>query len=106
MSLEQIKRLLDDPQFDRRAALEAQREQIAARAERAAAMLRSIDAALAALTDQEGTTMKAMQDDEIAALFEGFHPSRYEDEVKARWGGTEAYRESARRTSGYTKADW
>lgn len=106
MSLEEIKRSLDDPSFDRRAALERQREELAARAERTAAMLRAVDAALAALTDEGGKTMKDMTREEITALFDGFDPAVHEDEVKARWGDTDAYAESARRTSRYTKADW
>lgn len=104
MPLEEIKRSLDDPRFDRRAALERQRAALVARAEHTAAMLRAVDAALAALTGLTGGTH--MDPNEIEALFDGFDPSRYEDEVKQRWGGTEAYAESARRTSRYTKADW
>jgi len=30
----------------------------------------------------------------------------YAEEAEARWGGTEAYQESARRTSRYDKAEW
>jgi len=33
-------------------------------------------------------------------------PRRYDDEVRERWGDTDAYRESARRTKRYTEADW
>jgi MerR family transcriptional regulator, thiopeptide resistance regulator len=106
MPLEEIKRSLDDPSFDRRAALEKQRKEIAARAERTAAMLRAIDTALAALANDGGRTMKEMNKDQVTALFDGFDPSLYEDEVKERWGKTDAYKESARRTSKYTKADW
>jgi DNA-binding transcriptional MerR regulator len=103
--LEGIKRSLDDPKFDRRAMLERQRTQIAARAERTAAILRAIDAALAVL-NEGGKTMKEMSKEEITELFDGFDPARYEDEVKQRWGQTDAYQESARRTARYTKADW
>jgi hypothetical protein len=39
-------------------------------------------------------------------MFEGFDPSRYEAEAKARWGHTDSYRESAQRTKGYTPEDW
>ena len=39
-------------------------------------------------------------------MFDGFDPSQYEDEVRARWGDTEAYRESARRTRSYGEAEW
>ena len=38
-------------------------------------------------------------------VFGGFDPSEYEDEVRERWGGTTAYRESARRTARYTEQD-
>ncbi len=106
LPLEEIKRSLDDPSFDRRTALEKQRELLATRAQRTAAMLRAIDAALAALTNDEGETMKDMNEADISTLFDGFDPALYENEVKQRWGKTDAYEESARRTSKYTKADW
>jgi len=106
MPLEEIKRSLDDPDFDRRAALERQRKELAARADRTAAMLRAVNAALATLTDEGGRTMKEMSKEEITVLFDGFDPSLYEDEVKQRWGKTDAYKESAQRTSKYTQADW
>lgn len=32
--------------------------------------------------------------------------ARWEEEARERWGDTEAYEESARRTKGYTDADW
>lgn len=106
MSLEEIKRSLDDPSFDRRAALEKQREALAKQAERTAAMLRAVDAALAALSDDGGKTMKDMSKDEMKALFDGFDPSEHEEEARERWGETDAYKESKRRESQYTKADW
>ncbi len=40
------------------------------------------------------------------ALFDGFDPSKHEAEVEERWGDTEAYRESRRRTKNYSKEDW
>ena len=51
LSLEAIRRWLDDPQFDRRAALAERRAKFAARAERAESMLRAIDAAIAAIDE-------------------------------------------------------
>lgn len=103
LSLEVIQRSLDDPDFDHRAALEKQRQELLARAERTEAMLRAVDAALRALT--KGGEVE-MNQEEPKTLFEGFDPSKYEDEVQERWGNTDAYRESARRTSQYTKDDW
>ena len=39
-------------------------------------------------------------------VFGDFDPSEYEEEVQQRWGETDAYKESSRRTATYTKADW
>jgi DNA-binding transcriptional MerR regulator len=50
-SLEAIRRWLDDPQFDRRAALALRRAKFAERAERAESMVRAIDAAIAAIDE-------------------------------------------------------
>ena len=47
-----------------------------------------------------------MTPEESLEVFGDFDPAQYEDEVKERWGDTDAYRESARRTKGYTKQDW
>src|SRR5574340_1514335 len=47
-----------------------------------------------------------MSADDMFEVFGEFDPAQYEDEAQQRWGDTEAYRESARRTARYTKADW
>ena len=39
-------------------------------------------------------------------MFEGFDPAEYEEEVRERWGHTDAYRESARRTRAYGEREW
>ena len=42
-------------------------------------------------------------------MFEGleeFDHAQYEDEVKERWGDSDAYKESMRRTRRYGKGDW
>jgi DNA-binding transcriptional MerR regulator len=100
LSLEAIRRSLDDPAFDRRAALLAQRTQLAARAERAADMIRAIDAALTAIEE------KAMSKVDMKKIFDGFDPDQYAEESKQRWGQTDAYKVSAERTKSYTEADW
>lgn len=43
---------------------------------------------------------------EMVGIFGDLDPAGYEDEVKERWGHTDAYKESARRTKRYTKEDW
>jgi DNA-binding transcriptional MerR regulator len=100
LPLEEIRRSLDDPRFDRREALLAQRAALATRAERAADMIRAIDTALAAIEEKD------MSKVDMKKIFDGFDPGRYEDEVKQRWGDTDAYKISAQRTKSYTEADW
>lgn len=99
--LDAIGRLTLDPGFDRQAALVAQREQLAGRARRMEAILAAIDSALDALS--KGTTMN---EKDMFEVFGDFDPAAYEVEVKERWGDTDAYAESARRTARYGKEDW
>lgn len=100
-SLEEIRDLVDDPAFDRREALVVQRDLIAEQALRYEAMLGLIDKTLASM--EGGIRMNAQEKFEV---FGDFDPDEYEDEVKERWGETDAYKESARRTARYTKDDW
>jgi DNA-binding transcriptional MerR regulator len=100
LSLEEIRRLIDDP-VERRDLLLRQRELLRQRAETTAAMLRSVDAALALL---ETPTRSETVD--LKEIFEGFDPAQYEDEARQRWGHTDAYHESNRRVSQYTADDW
>jgi DNA-binding transcriptional MerR regulator len=96
--LAEIKALLDDPGYDRHSALRRQRELVSVELERLGAVAQAIDAALAAY--EQGTTMKE------ESMFDGFDAAQYEDEVRERWGQTEAYRESARRTASYGEDEW
>jgi DNA-binding transcriptional MerR regulator len=100
LSLEQIRRMLDDPEFDYRATLERQRAELRNRADETAAMIRAVDAALATLSQRGDPTMNPED------LFEGFDPEEHREEAERRWGETDSYRESARRTSGYSPEDW
>jgi len=99
--LEQIRDLMASARFDRRKALVAQRELVAKEVLRLQAMLGLIDQTLAAMGRGQD-----MSKEEMFAVFGDFDPSQYEQEVKERWGHSEAYRESARRTGRYTKEDW
>jgi hypothetical protein len=44
--------------------------------------------------------------EERLEVFGSFDPDEHAAEAQDRWGGTDAYGESARRTKRYTKADW
>ena len=97
--LEHIVTMLDDPAFDRKKALVAQRAMFEERIDRARAALELIDKTVRSL---EGG--KAMKSDEMFSS--GFDHATYEKEAEERWGKTDAHAESKRRTSRYTKEDW
>lgn len=103
LSLETIRQSLDDPSFDHRAALLSQRRELLNRTERAQAMIRGIDLALAVLDGGRGEEEETM---DMKALFDGFDPAQYDDKAENRWGNTDAYRECMRRTQSYTADDW
>jgi DNA-binding transcriptional MerR regulator len=99
LPLEEIRKALDDPGFDQRSALKAQRLLLMSRAQTTASMIRAVDAALSMLNNH-GDAMSAKQ------LFEGFDSSQYNAEVEERWGSTQAYAESKKRTGRYGTAEW
>jgi hypothetical protein len=80
----------------RGAALRSQRELVAAERIRLDGLTAALDAAIAA--HEQG----AIQ--EVGTMFDGFDP--YAEEAERRWGQTDEYAESRRRTCGYGKADW
>jgi DNA-binding transcriptional MerR regulator len=96
--LEAIARAIDGGTRDE--VLNRQREALITRRAQLDAMLASLDAAL---TKKKGTIMS---DDAVQSMFAGFDPKLYEAEAEQRWGDTDAYQESARRTRRYGKAEW
>lgn len=100
---------------DRRAALERQRALVGARIAELTRLERALAAALAVASadpdddhdhDQEEDTMT---DEELCELFGAEDAEEFDDyqeEAEQRWGDTDAWAESARRTKRYTKDDW
>src|ERR1041384_282559 len=88
-----------DASADRAALLRRHRAALVDKRDR---MLAAVDAALGVL--EKGETQ--MQSEDFKAMFDGFDPADHEAEVQQRWGHTEAYRESARRTQKYGKPEW
>ena len=101
LALEEIRRSLDDPDFDHRQALQAQRERLRKRAQQIDAAIRAVDAALAILATEKGADIM-----DIKQIFEGFDSSKYAQEVRERWGDTDAHKESTNRASRYSAEDW
>ena len=100
-SLDAIAEVLDTPTHGRRSALEAQRDLLRDRQDRTERIIRGVDRALRAMDEE-----MEMDRTEMFEGLEEFDHERYRDEVERRWGDTEAYKESMRRTRRYGKGDW
>ena len=99
--LDAIRGLIDAPAHERFAAMRAQREVLAERLARTATVIRAVDRILKSMEEGDDVTSENMFEG-----FDAFDGGPYADEAKERWGDTDAYRESARRTKSYTKSDW
>lgn len=99
--LEAIGQLLEATAHDRRRALVAQRDLLAEQRRQTDRVIRGVDAAIRAMDNGGPMDKKTMFQG-----FEDFDPSKYEEEARERWGKTDAYKESMRRTKSYSKADW
>jgi MerR family transcriptional regulator, thiopeptide resistance regulator len=101
MALDKIAALLDDPDVDPIDHLRRQHELLTDRRAELTRMIEALE-----------KTMEArklgiqLEPEELFEVFGEHDPTRYADEVEERWGDTDAYRESQRRTAGYSKADW
>lgn len=102
VALDDIAAALDEDGADRAALLRRHRAALVDRRGQLDRMLAAVDAAIA--MHARGAT--PMTSDELKHLFDGFDPDEHEDEVRERWGDSDAYRESARRTKHYGKAEW
>ena len=81
--------------------LRTARKRIDERIAKLNAIARSLDAAIA----QDGRESR-MTPEEKLSVFGDFDPAEHEEEAQQRWGDTDAYAQSAVRTSSYTKQDW
>jgi DNA-binding transcriptional MerR regulator len=100
-ALEDIRRLMHDPGFDRAEALRLQHRMLADKATQLMKMMDAVERTLDGI--EKGTPMAK---DDMFGVFGEFDPKEYEAEARERWGETDAYKESARRTRGYSKDDW
>jgi DNA-binding transcriptional MerR regulator len=99
--LEKIREIVARPGYSRAAALRRQKTMLESRAGHLLQMIDAVDRAIAA-----ETVGVKMTNEEMLEVFDGFDPSEYEEEARDRWGDTDAYQESARRTARYGKAEW
>jgi DNA-binding transcriptional MerR regulator len=94
-TLGDIAALLDDPGHDQLSALRRQRALVHADLGRLGAVASLLDEAIAARERGTRQTEEEM-----------FDPAAHQAEARERWGQTDAYKESARRTATYGDAEW
>ncbi len=99
--LDDIRTVMTDGGADASAHLRRQHAMLRDRIRRLERMAAAIEKALEARTMGINLTPE-----ERFEVFGDFDPDEHAAEVEERWGGTDAYRESQRRVSRYTKADW
>lgn len=103
--LQEIGEILSSPGFDRKSALKNHRELLIEKKKRLERIIESVDKTIDSI---EGGIEMSKKD-----MFTGFdmseierHKEKYAEETKQRYGDTDAYKESQKRTAKYTKEDW
>jgi hypothetical protein len=99
--LEAIQSIIDEPATNRRNALLMQRELLKGEQRKTTAVIRAIENAIQALEGGDH-----MDNDRMFDGFDEFQKKEYAEEAKQRWGDTDAYKESKRRTKQYSRDDW
>jgi DNA-binding transcriptional MerR regulator len=99
--LEEIMAILDDPSVDPVDHLRGQHRVLTDRIEELQRMVAAIEKTMEAR--RMGINLTP---DELFEVFGDVEMASYQEEAERRWGETDAYKESQRRTVTYTKADW
>jgi DNA-binding transcriptional MerR regulator len=105
LSLQEIKAIINNPGFDSKQALQAHKELLLEKKQRLERIIKSVEQTIQAA---EGSIEMNKED-----MFNAFdmteierHKTKYAEEVKQKYGNTDAYKESQLKTATYTKDDW
>ncbi|TJZ42780.1 MerR family transcriptional regulator [Streptomyces piniterrae] len=99
--LDEVAALLDDPNADPQQHLRRQHDLLTARIGKLQEMAAAVEHAMEAR--KMGINLTPEEKFEV---FGDFDPDDYAEEVEQRWGNSDAYKESQRRSASYTKEDW
>jgi len=97
-ALEEIREIMTSPDYDAYEAMRRQKKLLEMQKRRIEAMIARLDEAINGMGTPKAEVFD-MSEIEKAK-------KQYADEAKQRWGHTDAYRESEKRTAGYGKAEW
>ncbi|PKM76729.1 MAG: MerR family transcriptional regulator [Firmicutes bacterium HGW-Firmicutes-15] len=104
-NLQEIKDILDSPGFDRKRALTAHKELLIEKRVRLNKIIKSVENTLYSI---EGDI--EMNKNEMFDAFDMSeikkHQEKYAEEARQKYGDTDPYKESQKKTSRYTKEDW
>ncbi len=99
-SLEDIKRIVSRPDFSVIQALKEQRTLFKLKQVKLEKLINSIN-----ITIKRMTNNQKINHEELYDVFKDDDVREYQDEVKEKWGNTDAYRQSMKRVSKMTKAE-
>jgi DNA-binding transcriptional MerR regulator len=99
--LRNIAAILDDPRIDPLDHLRKQRELLESKVRRLQEMVRTVEKMMEAR--KMGINLNP---DEMFEVFGDLDPTEHAEEAELRWGKTDTFKESQRRTSKYRKEDW
>ncbi len=99
--LEQVATLLDDPAADTDEHLRRQHRLLTQQVDRTHALLAAVEKEMEAR--QMGIPLTP---EERFEVFGDWSPEDYAEEAEQRWGDTDAWAQSSRRTAAMTRADW
>lgn len=104
-NLQEIKDILDNPGFDKRQALKTHRELLLEKKKRLEKIIKLVGRTIESIEGEIEMNKNEM--------FDGFditeierHKEKYAEETKQKYRNTDAYKESEKKTSKYTKDDW
>ncbi len=91
-SLKSIKEILSSPNYDKQKALTQQKQLLIIKKERLEKLISAID--------------DAAKGENVMNAFDNSNFDQHKQEVKEKWGNTDAYKEHARKTADYSKEKW
>lgn len=104
-NLHEIKEILENPKFDRIYVLKAHRDLLREKKGRLEKIINTVEKTINSI--EGGAKMNKKE------MFNGFsvtelenHKNKYAKEIKEKYGNSDAYKESERKTSNYKTEDW
>lgn len=97
-SLTEIQKIITNPHYDKMDALQKQKELLSQKRNRLDGLLKLVENTI------KGDTIMSFQAFDKTEIEK--NKQKYAAEVKERWGATEAYRESEKKTADYSTQQW